>query len=148
MPHVVFDELSRMVAPLMAKKEMKIIQPITPTERLCVILRYLVTDDALVMIDANYRMRPVVISQIEPETCNAIWKVLVENNYTEEPTTQAGWCKVAERFYKNWNFPNVADTSDGKHILIQAPPCSGSVYFIYEKNIQYCFDISMRFKRD
>lgn len=88
-----------MVAPLIARKDMKINQFITPIERLCVTLRYLITDDALVTTYANYRMSAVVITQIVPETCNAIWKVLVENSYLEEPTTEAGWCPVAERFY-------------------------------------------------
>ena len=88
-----------MVAPLIARKDMKINQFITPIERFCVTLRYLITDDALVTTYANYRMSAVVITQIVPETCNAIWKVLVENSYLEEPTTEAGWCPVAERFY-------------------------------------------------
>ena len=47
----------------------------------------------------SYRMSAVVITQIVPETCNAIWKVLVENSYLQETATEAGWCQVAERFY-------------------------------------------------
>ena len=88
-----------MVAPLIAKKEMKVNQFITPIEVLCVTFRYLITDEALVTTYANYRMSAVVITQIVPEICNAIWKVLVENSYLDETATEAGWCQVAERFY-------------------------------------------------
>ena len=79
-----------MVAPLISKKEMKINQFITPIERICVTLQYLITDGALVTTYANYRMSAVVITQIVQETCNAIWKILVENSYLEEPTTEDG----------------------------------------------------------
>ena len=69
---------------------MKINQFITPIERICVTLRYLITDGALVTTYANYRMSAVVITQIVQETCNAIWKILVENSYLEELTTEDG----------------------------------------------------------
>ena len=43
-----------------------------PRERLCVVLRYLVTGDAQVTIAANYRMSPAIVGRIISETCKAI----------------------------------------------------------------------------
>ena len=79
MSPALFEELLCLVAPHISKKETKLRQPISPSERLCVTLPYLVTGDAFVTIGASYRMSPSAISQIIPETCNALWKVLLEN---------------------------------------------------------------------
>ena len=78
-------------------------------------------------------MSPSTISQIIPETCNALWKVLLDNNYIVVPKTEKRWREIADGFYKSWNFPNLVGAIDGKHVLIQAPPRSGSVYFNYKK---------------
>ena len=121
-----------MVAPHISKKETKLRQPISPSERLCITLRYLVTD-AFVTIGASYQMSPSAISQIIPKTCNALWKVLLENKYIDVPKTEKQWREIADVFYKSWNFPNLVGAVDGKHVLIQAPPRSGSMYFNYKK---------------
>ena len=90
-----------LVAPHISKKETKLRQPISPSERLCVTLRYLVTGDAFVTIGASYRMSPSTISQIIPETCNALWKVLLDNNYIDVPKTEKRWHETADGFYKS-----------------------------------------------
>ena len=78
-------------------------------------------------------MSPVAISQIIPETCNALRKVLLENKYTDVPKTEKQWREIADGFYKSWNFPNLIGAIGRKHVLIQARPRSGSVYFNYKK---------------
>ena len=78
-------------------------------------------------------MSPLVISQIISETCNALWKVLLENKYIDVPKTEKQWREIADGFYRSWNFPNLVGAIDGKHVLIQAPPRPGSVYFNYKK---------------
>ena len=52
-------------------------EPISPRERLSVVLRYLVTGDAQVTIAANYHMSPAIVGRIISETCNAIWDELI-----------------------------------------------------------------------
>ncbi|XP_050066615.1 uncharacterized protein LOC126555778 [Aphis gossypii] len=44
------------------------------------------------------------------------------------------WRKSEEGFREKWNFPNAIAAIDGKHVLIQAPPHSGSNYFCYKKH--------------
>jgi len=43
------------------------------------------------------------------------------------------WQQVALNFLDQWNFPNCLGTVDGKHIRIQAPPKTGSLYYNYKK---------------
>lgn len=63
--------------------------------------------------------------------CAAIEKGMVEK-FLPRPTPDT-WKEVAQRFWEKWNFPNYLGALDGKHVVIQAPPLSGSQYFNYKK---------------
>lgn len=43
------------------------------------------------------------------------------------------WLRISEGFESEWNFPNCLAAIDGKHVVMQAPPRSGSSYFNYKK---------------
>lgn len=47
--------------------------------------------------------------------------------------TEVDWKRKEQRFRSQWNFPNCIGALDGKHVIIEAPPNSGSLYFSYEK---------------
>ena len=115
MSPALFKELLSLVAPQISKKETKLRQPISSSERLCETLRYLVTGDAFVTIGVSYRMSPSAISQIDV------------------PKTEKKWCEIADAFCRSWNFRNLVGAINGKYVFIQAPPRSGSVYFNYKK---------------
>ena len=107
--------------------------PISPSERLTVTLRYLVAGDVQVTIAASYRMSPMTVGRIIKETCQVIWEEMLSNDYLAVPSTINAWKTIGLDFEKRWNFPNVLGAIDGKHVVIQAPSRSGSAFFNYKK---------------
>jgi len=48
------------------------------------------------------------------------------------PKTKNEWDEIEKGFRKTWNFPRCIGAMDGKHILIKAPPKSGSEFYNYK----------------
>lgn len=48
------------------------------------------------------------------------------------PSNEQEWESIANGFEKKWNFPHCVGALDGKHIHIQAPDESGSIFFNYK----------------
>ena len=70
-----FEELLSWVAPSIIKCS-KFRDVATPSERLCITLRYLATGDAQATIASCYRVSPPVVSRVIRNTCDAIWTIL------------------------------------------------------------------------
>ena len=128
-----FEKLLSWIGPLLKRASTKMREAISPSERLCVCLRYLVTGDAQVTIAASYRMSAAVVGRIINDTCEVLWNTLIEKGYLKNPSTPEEWKSISKDFEKFWNFPNCIGAIDGKHVLIQAPANSGSAYFNYKK---------------
>ena len=52
--------------------------------------------------------------------------------YLQTPSTSGEWYSIAKDFNERWNFLNAIGALEGKHIMIQPPPDSGSYYFNYK----------------
>ncbi|CAB4045692.1 Hypothetical predicted protein [Paramuricea clavata] len=128
-----FEQLLSWIGPLLQRATTKMREPIGPSERLCVCLRYLVTGDAQVTIAASYRISAAVVGRIINETCELLWNTLIEKGYVKHPSTENEWKVIAEEFETCWNFPHCVRAIDSKHVLMQAPGNSGSAYFKYKK---------------
>ena len=126
-----FEELLQLVAPKIAKCSEKR-EPISPSERLSVTLRYLVTGNSHASLSSNYRIHPTTISRVIRETTAAIWDVL-SPIYVKCPESEVEWKNIAKDFNRKWNFPHCLGAIDGKHIVMQAPARSGSSFFNYKK---------------
>lgn len=127
-----FEELLSWVAPFIFKSS-RTRDVATPSERLCITLRYLATGDAQGTIASCYRVSPSVVSRIIRETCSVIWNILQEKGFLAVPSTVEEWIKISHEFGEKWNFPHCLGAIDGKHVVMQAPARSGSDYFNYKK---------------
>lgn len=89
------------------------------------------TGDSLKTISFSYRMGHSTVYHVVRETC----KIISENLMNElMPTpTEEMWKNIANDFFRMWNFPNCIGAMDGKHVTIQAPPNTGSMFFNYKK---------------
>ena len=125
--------LSLIAAPSITKSSLRRWETIGPSKRLAVTLRYLFTGDAQVIIGTSFRISPTSVGRIVHETCIAIWNVLLANNYIPSPKTEVEWKCIATEFERKWNFHHCIGAIDGKHIVMQAPARSGSLFFNYEK---------------
>ena len=96
-----------------------------------IIFRFLATGNSYKSLSFNYRVSPATTGQIVPEVCKAIWEKL-QPIHLRMPQDKADWKLIAQNFETLWQFPHCLGAIDGKHILIQAPHNSGSLYFNYK----------------
>lgn len=48
------------------------------------------------------------------------------------PTTENEWTDISKEFEVTWNFPHCVGCVDGKHVVINNPNNSGSMYLNYK----------------
>ena len=65
------------------------------------------------------------------EVCEAIWKCFQED-YMKMPNLVSEWESIAKEFEQRWNFPNCLGAIDGKHIIMNSPKNTGSIYYNYK----------------
>lgn len=92
--------------------------------------RYLSTECSFRSLAFTFRMGKTSVARIEEETCEANWDKL-STVYIPEPTVD-DWKTNANDFFVKWNFPNCLGSIDGKHIRIDQPQHSGSMYYNYK----------------
>lgn len=83
------------------------------------------------LIAFAYRIGESTARNVINETCALIIKVLA-SIYVKAPTKQQ-WIEICNGFWRDCNFPNCCGAVDEKHVHIQAPPNSGSLYYNYKK---------------
>ena len=82
-----FEEVLSYIAPKITKSSVRR-EPIGPSERLCVTLRYLVTGDVQTTMAASYRISRSSVSRIVKETSDTLWSGLLENAYLKAPQNE------------------------------------------------------------
>ena len=92
--------------------------------------RYLVTGDAMTTIAYNFRIGVSTARKIILHVSTAIWNALA-SIYLPVPS-EIEWHSIADEFFTRWNFPNCIGAVDGKHIMIQCPSNSGSLFYNYK----------------
>ncbi|KAJ4924492.1 hypothetical protein JOQ06_003448 [Pogonophryne albipinna] len=125
------DELLSLLGPELTRQSTNYRAAIEPKQRLAVALRYLASGDSLISLAFSYRLGCSTVTNSVHMVYAAIEKIMMER-FLPRPTEDT-WKEVAQCFWEKWNFPNCLGAIDGKHIVIQAPPLSGSQYFNYKK---------------
>ena len=122
-----FDALLTMVQPWIEKKDTSFRQAITGDERLALTFRFLASGDSQQSLSFSYRIGKATVSKIVSETCEVIFDVL-KKNYILTPRNAVDWLNISEEFHKVWNMPHVIGCIDGKHVRVECPKRSGSLY--------------------
>ena len=91
---------------------------------------YLASGDSINGLATRFRLGNSTVQEIIKNTCDAIWEELAPTEL--KPPTAEDWQRIESRFAQRWNFPNCVGALDGKHIVIQAPNNSGSMFYNYK----------------
>ena len=127
-----FDTIVRRVAPRIQKQDTFMRKALEPGLKIALTLRYLATGDSYKSLQYGFRVAHNTVSQVVPETCQAILEEL-EGDFMSMPRTPEEWKVVANGFARRWNFFHVVGAIDGKHVAIRCPPNHGSFYYNYKK---------------
>ncbi|XP_039527525.1 uncharacterized protein LOC120479290 [Pimephales promelas] len=119
-----FENLLQQLAPPLTKEQTHYRKPIDPEQRLAACLRFLSTGDSYCTIASSFRLGVSTVASIVSETCDAMWHCL-RDEHLPVPTEEM-WRSTA------MNDGISLTAMDGKHIYIQAPANSGSLYFNYK----------------
>ncbi|XP_035597440.1 uncharacterized protein LOC118361534 [Oncorhynchus keta] len=125
-----FDHLLQMVGARITRMDTNYRESISPVEHLAICLRFLATGDSYRTIGFSFRVGRSTVAGIVPSVAQAIWDCLV-GEYMPVPKEE-DWRAIAAKFLERWNYPNCLGSIDGKHVVIQAPPCSGLQFYNYK----------------
>ncbi|XP_050305028.1 uncharacterized protein LOC126742416 [Anthonomus grandis grandis] len=84
----------------------------------------------MVSLSYAFRIAQSTVSSIILETCNVLWDLLSDKVLCI-PNEQT-WLNIAGNFAERWQLPHCIGAVDGKHVVIQAPPNSGSTFYNYK----------------
>ena len=126
-----FEHLLSMVGPRIRKKDTRIREAIGLAERLTLTLRYLACENDQQLLSFAYIIGKATVSNTIHETLTAIWSVL-KDRYLLPPEKQADWLRISNEFQTVWNLPHCVGAIDDKHIAIQCPRKTGSLYYNYK----------------
>ena len=126
-----FNQIVEDLTPKLQKKTANCRKPLSPGLKLAITLRYLATGDSYKSLAYGFRVAPNTIVSVVPEVCQAIYDYYHETAF-KCPTTEEQWKEVAQGFADKWNFHHCCGCIDGKHVRMQAPPHSGSLYYNYK----------------
>uniref|UniRef100_A0A671NI47 DDE Tnp4 domain-containing protein n=1 Tax=Sinocyclocheilus anshuiensis TaxID=1608454 RepID=A0A671NI47_9TELE len=99
-------------------------------ERLCICLRYLATGDSFRSIAFSFRVDASTVAGIVSQVCEAIWNCLLSDCMPVPDV--AVWREITAEFQHLLAFPSCLGAMDVKHVVIEAPPSSGSLYYNYK----------------
>ena len=126
-----YDHLLSMIEQSIRRSDTNFRKSISPAERLCITLRFLASGDSQISLTYLFRLGRATISNVVTDTCAAIYTAL-SPIYLRPPNSENDWLKISAEFEEIWDFPHVLGAIDGKHINIECPANTGSLYHNYK----------------
>ena len=128
------EHLLSLAAPLIVKKDTNFQKAIPPAQRLMLTLRFFASGDSQISLTYLFRMGKKTVSRIISETSEALYEVLSKMHLNAPKNSEEFQriSKISEEFQELWRFPHVIGAIDGKHIRIQAPNKSGTLFHNYK----------------
>lgn len=99
---------------------------VSKEECLTITIRYFAAGSNFTAMSFAFRLAHNTIGKIVKRTSIAIWNAL-QKQYMRIPDA-AGWKMIAEDMFQYREFPNCLGALDGKHVRIQKPFNSGSLF--------------------
>ncbi|XP_049700170.2 uncharacterized protein LOC126055353 [Helicoverpa armigera] len=124
-----FEYLLSQISTRISKQDTQLRKAIPAQIRLAITLRYLATGDDFESLHFLFKVSPQIISKIIPEVCHALCEVLEDE--IKIPSCPEEWLRIERGFARK--FPRAVGSIDGKHIVLDCPFNSGSVYYNYKR---------------
>nr|CAI5847185.1 unnamed protein product [Callosobruchus analis] len=126
-----FDHILQKVEPRLTKNWCNLHkQSILPEERLVITIRYLATGSSFKSISFAFRIGASTAGKIVAETTTVLWDEL--QPFHMPVPAKEDFQTISDCFEKVWNFPHCTGAIDGKHVRINCPKNSGSMYYNYK----------------
>ena len=126
-----FDHLRGLIENSITKEDPNFHKVISAGERIAVTLCFLPSGELQHSLSFAYLIEKSTLSRIIRETCDAIFEVLV-GEYLHPPLSTEQQGNITRDFQETWNLPNVVGVTDSKHIRIQCPKQSGTLFHNYK----------------
>ena len=120
------------LSPHITKLSTNMRKSIPAAEKLAVTLRFLATGESFESLLYQFRMHRTTIAKFVPVVCNKIYEHLKDEYLTIPTNTAEVWREHAAMASERWQFPNCIGAADGKHVSIQHPQASGSLFYNYK----------------
>ncbi|XP_053685936.1 uncharacterized protein LOC128735480 [Sabethes cyaneus] len=105
-------------------------EALSPKFRLFLTLIFLAHGPGVPFLAWSFKIGVSTARSIIHEVCSTLWEELVDDYLPELDADQ--WKQKAIEFNDLWDMPNCCGAVDGKHINIECPPNSGSLFFNYK----------------
>ena len=126
-----FDHLLSLVGPLITKEDTNYRKSISSAERLALTIHFLATGESQISLSFSFLIRKSAVLKIIAETCDVLHRVLFPP-FVKSPSSNNEWKAISQGFEKLWNLPHVFGVTDGKHVRIEYPKNSGTLYHNYK----------------
>ena len=92
--------------------------------------RYLAVGGSIKTVAESYRVAPCTATGIIYEVCEALYRRLAPL-HLRSPTVE-DWRSAAADFAGLWQLPNCIGAIDGKHVAVEKPSSTGTLYYNYK----------------